>query len=192
MAGKNCCAIASDLRFGVQLHTISMDFPKIYEMGPNLFVGFSGLATDAQTIVSRLKFRLNLYSIRENKEMSPELFVNVLANLLYEKRFGSYFIEPVIAGLNTLTKKPIIANMDNIGCSMITHDFVCGGTASEQLYGICETFWEPEMDPDTLFEAISQSLLNAQDRDASSGWGALVYLIEPEKVTIRKLKGRMD
>lgn len=46
--------------------------------------------------------------------------------------------------------------------------------------------------PDELFETISQSLLNAVDRDALSGWGAHVYIIEKGKVTKRLLKGRQD
>ena len=47
-------------------------------------------------------------------------------------------------------------------------------------------------EPDELFETISQALLNAVDRDALSGWGAHVYIIENDKVTKRLLKGRQD
>ena len=47
-------------------------------------------------------------------------------------------------------------------------------------------------EPDQLFETISQALLNAVDRDALSGWGAHVYIIEKDKVTKRLLKGRQD
>lgn len=46
--------------------------------------------------------------------------------------------------------------------------------------------------PDALFETISQCLLNAVDRDALSGWGAHVYIIEKAKITKRLLKGRQD
>jgi 20S proteasome subunit beta 3 len=46
--------------------------------------------------------------------------------------------------------------------------------------------------PDDLFETISQALLNAVDRDALSGWGAQVYIIEKDRVTKRLLKGRQD
>jgi 20S proteasome subunit beta 3 len=46
--------------------------------------------------------------------------------------------------------------------------------------------------PEELFETCSQALLNAVDRDALSGWGAHVYIIEKDKVTKRLLKGRQD
>lgn len=50
MKGKDCVAIAADRRFGIQAQTISTDFDKIFEMGPRLFVGLPGLATDVHTV----------------------------------------------------------------------------------------------------------------------------------------------
>ena len=63
----------------------------------------------------------------------------------YFHRFGPYFIEPVIAGLDPKTNEPFIASCDLIGCPMIPEDFVVTGTCSEQLYGMCESLWEPDM-----------------------------------------------
>lgn len=50
MAGKNCVAIGSDLRLGVQLQTQATDFKKVYKIHDRLFLGLSGLATDAETL----------------------------------------------------------------------------------------------------------------------------------------------
>ncbi|KAI0492312.1 hypothetical protein KFK09_026583 [Dendrobium nobile] len=50
MVGKNCFAIASDRRLGVQLQTIATDFRRIYKIHDKLYIGLSGLATDAQTL----------------------------------------------------------------------------------------------------------------------------------------------
>jgi len=192
MKGKNCVAIAADRRFGIQAQTVAMDFQKIFEMGPRLYIGLPGLATDTQTVAQKLKFHINLYELRENRKIKPQTLLSVVSNLLYERRFGPYFIEPVIAGLDPKTSEPYIASLDLIGCPMMTEDFVVSGTCTEQMYGMCESLWEPDMEPDQLFECISQSLLNAVDRDAVSGWGAVVHIIEKDKVTTRTLKARMD
>jgi 20S proteasome subunit beta 3 len=50
MKGKNCVAIASDMRFGAQAQTISTNMPKIYKIHDKCFVGLTGLATDNQTM----------------------------------------------------------------------------------------------------------------------------------------------
>ncbi|XP_056639014.1 proteasome subunit beta type-3 [Diorhabda carinulata] len=192
MKGENCVAIAADRRFGIQAQTVATNFQKIFEMGPHLYVGLPGLATDTQTVMEKLRFRKNLYELKENRRIAPKTFASMISNMLYEKRFGPFFVEPVVAGLSPDTYEPFICNMDLIGCINQPSDFVVGGTASAQLYGMCEALWEPNLGPEDLFETISQALINAFDRDAISGWGATVYIIEKDKVTVKNLKTRMD
>lgn len=50
MVGKNCIAIGSDRRLGVQLQTIATDFQRIFQIHDHLFIGLSGLGSDAQTL----------------------------------------------------------------------------------------------------------------------------------------------
>jgi len=192
MAGKDCVAIATDKRFGLKYSTVSMEFPKVFEYGPHLYMGLAGLQTDVLTVSQRLKFRSNLYELAENKHIKPKTFSSMVSNLLYEKRFGPYFVEPIIVGLDAKTSEPYISTMDLIGCASVAKDFAVIGSCSEQLYGMCEALWQPDLEPADLFECISQSLMNAFDRDAFSGWGAQVYIIEKDKVTIKDLKTRMD
>mgnify|MGYP000065895247 CR=1 FL=1 len=112
MAGKECVCIASDNRYGQNLHTISTDFPKIFKITNRIFLGLSGLATDIQvwifeifntkktlyskiifenpvikTVLNRIKYRLSMYELKEGREMSPECFKTVVSNLLYERRY---------------------------------------------------------------------------------------------------------
>ncbi|KAJ0667836.1 putative proteasome endopeptidase complex [Helianthus annuus] len=74
----------------------------------------------------------------------------------------------------------------------LAKDFVVAGTASESLYGACESMFKPDMDHEELFETISQALISSVDRDCLSGWGGHVYIVTPTEVTERILKGRMD
>lgn len=49
MVGKDCVAIASDLRLGSQSLGLSNTFEKVYNYG-HVYLGLAGLATDAQTL----------------------------------------------------------------------------------------------------------------------------------------------
>jgi 20S proteasome subunit beta 3 len=66
------------------------------------------------------------------------------------------------------------------------------GTATEQLYGMLEALYEPDMSPEQVFETMSQAFLNAVDRDAISGWGVVTYVVTKDKIVKRYLQGRMD
>jgi len=146
-------------------------------MSDRLFVGLSGLATDIQTLEQLLRFRLNLYKLREERDIKPETFSALLSHILYEKRFGPYFVEPLVAGLKAEDNTPFISGMDLIGAPVFAKDFVVAGTCAANLYGLCESLWKPDLEPEELFEVLSQSLLASVDRDALSGWGAVVHIM---------------
>jgi hypothetical protein len=64
-----------------------------------------------------IRFRVNMYRMKEEREIAPETFCHLVSSTLYEKRFGPYFIEPVIAGLPAVSEqnpnpKPYIACTD--------------------------------------------------------------------------------
>ncbi|EST06443.1 Proteasome, subunit alpha/beta [Kalmanozyma brasiliensis GHG001] len=189
--GKNCVVIASDLRLGQQAMTVACNFDKVFRVTEKTYVGLPGLASDVATLKERFRYRVNMYKMKEERDIEPEIFANLVSSTLYERRFGPYFIEPVIAGINS-KDEPFIAATDVIGCLNFAKDFVVSGTASDKLFGMAEGLWEPDLGPEELFETVSQILLGALERDALSGWGAIVRIITPDKVIERTLKARMD
>lgn len=191
MVGKDCVGIATDLRFGVQAQTISCNFSKVHKLHDRLFVGLSGLATDLITLEQLLKFKLNMYKLREDREIKVETFSALLTHILYEKRFGPYFCEPIVAGLKD-DGSPFISGMDLLGAPVFAKDFVVAGTCASNLNGMCESLFRPDLEPNDLFEALSQAMLSSIDRDALSGWGAQVHIITKDGVTSRNLKARQD
>ena len=143
--------------------------------------------------MAKIEYQANLYKLEENRALRPEVLANMVSSALYEKRFGPYFVEPIIAGLDSSKNNaPFICSMDLIGCINHADDFVVAGTCSPNLYGMCESLYEPNMDPEQLFETASQALMNAVDRNALSGWGAVVTIITAERIITRELKARMD
>ena len=191
MAGKDCVGIAADRRLGIQLQTVSTDFTKTFALNDKVYVGLAGLATDVQTVHNLLEFRMQLYRLREEREMSPQVLSHLLSTLLYEKRFGPYFVEPIVAGLDE-KGKPFLSSMDLIGAAVEDDDFVVSGTCTGNMYGMCESLYKPDLSPDALFETLAQALLSSVDRDAISGWGGVVHIITKDGVTTKELKGRQD
>ncbi|KNH06752.1 Proteasome subunit alpha/beta [Perkinsela sp. CCAP 1560/4] len=191
MAGEGCFAIATDLGLIQQGKNIAQDCSKVHKINNKVFVALSGLATDRETIFGKLDFRCNMHRINEEREMTVDSFLSMFSNMLYERRFGPWFVEPVIAGFDSQNNVQL-ASMDLIGAMSAPKDFVCTGTCEDSLMGMCEALWRPHMKPDELFEVISQALLAALDRDCISGWGAIVYVVTPTEIIRRTLKTRAD
>ena len=124
MVGKDCVAIACDLRLGLQALTVSNDFPKIFQYGDNVFLGLTGLATDVNTVSDLFRYKTNMYRLREERAIAPRTFANLVSSSLYERRFGPYFVSPVVAGLDPKTSQPFICGFDSIGCCGLIGDDV--------------------------------------------------------------------
>lgn len=171
--------------------TVAMDANRIFPMHDKLYIGLTGLMSDIMTLEQLFRFKLELYSMRENRTMKPSTFSNLVSTTLYAKRFAPYFCEPVIAGLDK-DNKPYLCSLDLLGCLSDAKDFSVAGSCADSLLGTCETFYKPDLEPDQLFETMSQALLAALDRDCISGWGAVVHIITKDGVITKELDGRMD
>ncbi len=165
---------------------------KVFAMNKKILLGISGLNTDIYTLRENLESQMKLYTLREGREMTVRTFNSFLESTLYAKRFGPYFVEPIVCGLEGPDNKPFISALDSLGCSVFTKDYAVVGTAESELYGTCETLYRPDLEPEDLFETLSQCLLAATDRDCLSGYGGVVYILTPEKLICRHIKGRQD
>ena len=137
--------IGSDTRLGVQFQTIVTNKEKVYRIDDRVYIALAGLASDATTIVDTIRFRSDLYALKEARPVRPAVLTQMLSNYLYEKRFGPFFSEPIVAGLEPGTNEPQLYSMDLIGCITRPQDFVCSGVEADTLMGMCESVWEPNM-----------------------------------------------
>jgi 20S proteasome subunit beta 3 len=118
--------------------------------------------------------------------MKPTTFCNLVAYTLFERRFGSYYVQPIVAGLED--GEAVLASYDSIGAQCMIERFEVAGTASEELMAICEANYRDGMAEDELGFKLHQILTSACDRDMYSGWGGIVYLITKEGIKTTFLK----
>mmetsp|Transcript_32163 Transcript_32163/g.73912 ORF Transcript_32163/g.73912 Transcript_32163/m.73912 type:complete len:205 (+) Transcript_32163:81-695(+) len=191
MVGKDCVGIASDLRLSAHGQLLAADFPKVFQVSDTIFVGLPGLATDMQTMLNIVKFRMSLYELREERPMPAKVLSHLFSHLLYERRFAPYFVEPLVIALEE-DGKPFLSSSDFVGATGFVDDFMVGGSCSPNLNSMCESLYRPGLEPDDLFEVLAQCMMNATDRHAKVGNGAVVHIITKDGVTTRVAKGRQD
>ncbi|EAN79693.1 proteasome beta 3 subunit, putative [Trypanosoma equiperdum] len=192
MAGKECFVVISDNRLGEQLKTISMEVPKLYVINDGIVMGLTGLRTDQQTFAQKVNFRTEMYKLREERDINGKAFAALVSSMLYEARFGPWFVEPVIGTIDRKTGEVYLCATDLIGAPCEPEDYVCAGTCAESLHGMCEALWRPGLEPEELFEVAAQAMLSACDRDSLSGYGAVAAIVTKDKLVTRLIKGRKD
>ena len=86
MAGKNCVAIGTDTRLGQQLMTVDTSFQRVFKVNDLTLMGLSGLATDVQTFNAQMKFRTNMYNLKEGRDIKASTYSKLVSTTQYEKR----------------------------------------------------------------------------------------------------------
>ena len=54
-------------------------------------MGLSGLATDIQTFSLEMRRKVELYRVKENVDLTPKLFINLVSSTLNKHRFSPFF-----------------------------------------------------------------------------------------------------
>jgi 20S proteasome subunit beta 3 len=44
-------------------------------------------------------YKVNLYNLKEERPMKPSVFAHMVAHSLFQRRFGNYFVSPIVVGL---------------------------------------------------------------------------------------------
>ena len=130
-----------------------------------------------------------MYRLRENRDMPVKTFISLIGTTLYEHRFGPFFVAPIVVGLENGVSH--LCTYDSIGCQTDTEDFAVGGTAGENFYALCESYYKKDISENEMSDIIGNIVVSGVDRDIMSGWGAMTYVLTPEKVEIKQLKTKL-
>jgi 20S proteasome subunit beta 3 len=87
--------------------------------------------------------------------------------------------------------KPVLFEYDSIGTQSNSEKFAVGGTASENMYGMFETYYKPNMNPQEVEDVLAEVITSGADRDILSGYGAVVYVLTKDGIKVSHLKTKM-
>ncbi len=200
MAGNNCVAIAVDKRFGSGPQMINVIPRTVLAPHSQVMIGLVGLEGDVQSLAKEVSIQISTKmerylgfgdSLTRDRRISPKSASLLMSHLLYRRRNGPYYVEPIIAGLEKVSNKnggaakegsaieykPFLCAQDLIGAQSKSTQFVCSGAASKSLYGTAEAMWRPDLTPDELVQVLGRAFLSAMERDCLSGYGAVLYLM---------------
>ena len=127
-----------------------------------------------------------MYRLRENRDMLPETFASLVGTTLYEHRFGPFFVTPIVVGIQS--GKAVLVTYDSIGNQTRTEHFAVGGTAADNFYALCESYYREGISATELEDILANVLVSGVDRDILAGWGGIVYVLTEDKLEAKYLK----
>jgi len=100
VSGKDFCVIAADTRLSEGYSIATRTSPKVLKLTDKCVLATSGMQADAAALHKLLLARLTWYQHQNGKQMSTPAIAQMLANILYYKRFFPYYTFNVLGGVD--------------------------------------------------------------------------------------------
>jgi len=116
VAGEDFVVVASDTRltnggFGI----LSRNVSKMFQLTDESVLAACGCWADVLTLTKLINARIQMYKYSHNRSIKTPSISQMLANMLYAKRFFPYSVRNILAGLDE-NGKGVVYGYDPVGC----------------------------------------------------------------------------
>ncbi len=186
---KDGVVIASDRQIsaGFMIHG---DTLKVVPLTKNIYLAFSGVVSDVQYIQKILNAEIDLFKLRNGREIKISEVANLLSIINYQglRNFFPRIAGLILAGFDD--KNFYIYNITPDGVLEERKDFLAEGSGSLFAIPVLDAEYKKELTLKEAKELALKALKVAAKRDLYSGIGYVMYSISRKKV--EKEEGKLD
>jgi len=172
---KHGVIIAVDSRSTMGSYIASQTVKKVIEINPYLLGTMAGGAADCSFWERELGRQCRLYELRNKERISVAAASKLLSNIVYSYRSYGLSMGTMIAGWDKTG--PNLFYVDNDGTRLKGQRFSVG-SGSTYAYGILDSGYKFDMEPQEAIELGRRAIFHATHRDAYSGGYVNVYHIQ--------------
>ncbi len=144
---------------------------KVYRISDNIGMTIAGVVGDAQLMVRYLQSEVSLYNIKMGTKMSVTAAATLVSNVIRQ----GFYLGLIVGGYDN--KGGHVFSIDNAG-GYIEDNMMSVGSGSVFALGALEAGYKPDMSEDEAVDLVVTALNSAVKRDAYSGDGMLVSVID--------------
>ncbi len=173
---KDGVVLASDKRATLGTLIAHKFVKKTFKIDEHLGATVAGVVGDAQMLIKWMQAEARLYRFKRGKEMSANALASLVSNILFSSRYFPMIVQLVIGGYDN---KARVFSLDPLG-SAIEDKYVATGSGSVYSYGILEAEYKDNISLKNAIELGIKAVKVAMQRDAMSGDGIDVAVIDKE------------
>jgi proteasome beta subunit len=174
---KDGVLLAAESKASAGYMVVNKEVQKVFQIDNRIGVTIAGMVSDGQQLINILKAEINLHKLESGEEMKVEAVANLLANIMYARKWFPYFTQVIVGGVDSDGYH--LFSFDPSG-SCIKEKYVSTGSGSPFVYGILEKDFKENMSLSEGKELIKQAIRSASERDMASG-GEKIWIAEITK-----------
>jgi proteasome beta subunit len=168
--------LASDSRGTAGYHVLSKRVQKVFKLEEKIGAAVAGSTGDVQSLVGLLRAEVNLYRLREGRQISTKSLAQMTSNLLHGRRTFPYITEGIISGVDD--GEPLLYFFDPVGGKLEDRKFAAGGTGATVAYGVLEGEYKDGMDLGQGARLAAKAIQTAIERDVATGEKTVIAVVD--------------
>ncbi len=175
MVCKDGIVMATEMRATMGTLIAHKRTNKLFKIGDHIGMTVAGLVGDAQTLARYLSAEVELFRIKNGKEITIKGASTLMANILNGRSYYPYWVQLIVAGIDESGGH--VFSLDAAGGS-IEDEYVTTGSGSPYVYGVLEDRFKKGMSTKEGVELAARAISMAMKRDSASGDGINLAIID--------------
>lgn len=175
---KDGVVLATETRATMGSLIANKSVNKLYQLDDKIGATIAGTVSHAQSLMDVIKAEINLYKLRNEKEMSMEAVAVLTSNILKSQ---PYMVQIILAGVDATG--PELYSLD-AGGSYIDDTCTTTGSGSPFAYGVLEDRYKEDLTVEEGKIVALKAIQAAKERDVYSGNGFRLATITDDGMKI--------
>lgn len=176
--GTDVVILGADRKATMGYLVASKDAKKILQLDDHVGMTIAGVVGDAQALERYIKAEFRLYELKEGSKITVKSASNLVANILYSRRFYPYIVQLIVGGHDG---KPGLFSFDPSGGMSEEKDYFATGSGSVMALGVLEDKFKKGMTTDELKRLVARAVHSGMKRDIASGGSGIDLVVIDSK-----------
>ncbi|HEY6283656.1 MAG TPA: proteasome subunit beta [Nitrososphaerales archaeon] len=174
IAYKDGVVLGAERRITLGSFVRSKSGKKVFKVTETVGAVCAGMVADMQNLVKEVGVYSKLKELEARKALKPNSVAKLMSTLMFQNRYAPLLTQVILGGVGD---KPIVYVLDPLG-SVISDQYATVGTGEETAIGVVEAGYSPTMTQKEARDLLVTAIKAAVARDAMSGNGIDILLID--------------
>ncbi len=166
--------LASERRISYGNFVVSKSTKKTFKITDFVGACCAGMVADMQVLAMQMRALTKVRKLELKREIPPNSVAKMMSTLMYERRFYPLLTQVIVGGVNG---EAAIYTLDPLG-SVLPDDYAAVGTGAEMALGVLDQEYKKGMKEKDAVALAVKSIKSAIMRDAASGDGIDVLVVD--------------
>ena len=170
---NNGVLLASERRVSFGNFVVNKSTKKTFVLTENVGAACAGMVADMNVLARQVAALSKIRKFETRRDLQTNSVAKLMSVIMFERRYFPLLTQVIVGGYDI---KPQIYTLDPLG-SLLPDEYAAVGSGAEMALGVLDAQYNPKMTEEDARKLAIKSIKSSIQRDASSGDGIDILVI---------------